>query len=70
MENASVATPARSIEVEQEVGQKVETGLMPELQARIAMRAYQLYEESGYVPGRDMENWLLAEHEVLTDDMG
>ena len=32
---------------------------------RIADRAYQLYEASGYAPGRDREHWLQAESEVL-----
>lgn len=32
---------------------------------RIADRAYQLYEASGYAPGHDQEHWLQAESEVL-----
>jgi DUF2934 family protein len=53
-----------------EGGRPVEIEVMPELQSRIAMRAYEIYEESGYVPGRDLENWLRAEQEVLIDDLG
>ena len=66
MHNATATKTARSAEV----GLPVESQVMPELQSRIAVRAYQLYEESGYVPGRDMENWLRAEKEVLTGDLG
>jgi HSP20 family molecular chaperone IbpA len=32
---------------------------------RIADRAYQLYEASGYAPGHDREHWLQAEAEEL-----
>jgi HSP20 family protein len=31
----------------------------------IASRAYQIFEESGYQPGRDLENWFKAERELL-----
>jgi hypothetical protein len=31
----------------------------------IAQRAYALYEKSGRVPGRDMENWLAAESQLI-----
>jgi DUF2934 family protein len=34
-------------------------------QEKIAWRAYQLYEEGGYVNGNDMDNWLKAEREIL-----
>lgn len=37
------------------------------IQARIAERAYALYEESGHQPGNDRENWLQAKSEVLQD---
>jgi len=30
----------------------------------IERRAYQIYIESGYVPGRDYENWAQAEKEL------
>ena len=30
----------------------------------IACRAYELYEERGCEHGRDMDDWLLAEHEL------
>ncbi len=32
--------------------------------ARIARRAYELYEHSGYKDGHDVENWIRAEREV------
>lgn len=31
----------------------------------IRRRAYELYEQRGYVSGHDHEDWLLAEREVL-----
>jgi hypothetical protein len=30
----------------------------------IARRAYELYERRGRVPGRDVDDWLQAEHDV------
>jgi hypothetical protein len=36
------------------------------LQEEITKLAYELYEKSGYVNGRDFENWLDAEMIVLT----
>ena len=35
------------------------------IRSRIADRAYQLYEASGYAAGHDREHWLQAESEVL-----
>ena len=32
----------------------------------IAKRAYELYEESGHPQGRDVEFWLMAERELIT----
>ena len=32
----------------------------------IAKRAYELFEDSGRPPGRDVEFWLKAEHELIT----
>ncbi len=31
----------------------------------IAKRAYNLFSESGYIPGRDVENWLQAETQLI-----
>jgi len=42
---------------------------IPELHERIAIRAYQIYEDSGYASGRDLDNWLQAEQEILDDQM-
>lgn len=36
-----------------------------DLQARIANRAYELYVDRGYRPGRALDDWLEAEHEIL-----
>jgi hypothetical protein len=37
-----------------------------DLEAEIRLRAYQLYEQRGYTPGHEDEDWLVAEREVLT----
>jgi hypothetical protein len=41
-----------------------------DLEAEIRRRAYELYEQRGYTPGHEHEDWLVAEREVLsrTDD--
>jgi len=36
------------------------------VRARISQRAYELYEQRGGDPGRDIEDWLLAENEILS----
>jgi hypothetical protein len=36
------------------------------LEEQIRVRAYQLYEERGYTPGHQEEDWLVAEREILT----
>ena len=36
-----------------------------DLEEEIRVRAYQLYEERGYTPGHENEDWLVAEREVL-----
>lgn len=35
------------------------------LEEEIRVRAYQLYEERGYTPGHEDEDWLVAEQEIL-----
>ncbi len=37
----------------------------PSLQDKIRSRAYQLFEQRGYEHGRDFDDWLQAEAEVL-----
>jgi hypothetical protein len=39
-----------------------------QIQARIRHRAYELWEQSGYVHGRDFEHWLQAKVEILGPD--
>jgi Protein of unknown function (DUF2934) len=36
------------------------------IRACISQRAYELYEQRGGDPGRDVEDWLLAENEILS----
>lgn len=33
--------------------------------ASIALRAYEIYEQRGCAPGRELEDWLQAENEIL-----
>ncbi len=37
-----------------------------DIQERICLRAYELFELNGRVPGNDMEHWLQAEAELTT----
>jgi Protein of unknown function (DUF2934) len=36
-------------------------------EAKIRQRAYELYLQSGCKPGRDVENWLAAETDLMLD---
>jgi hypothetical protein len=36
------------------------------LEEQIRVRAYQLYEERGFTPGHENEDWLVAEREILS----
>ena len=36
------------------------------IRARISQRAYELYERRGGEPGRDVEDWVQAENEILS----
>lgn len=36
-----------------------------DLEVEIRRRAYELYEQRGYTPGHEDEDWLVAEQEVL-----
>ena len=47
------------------VGKSEADALDQAIRDRIADRAYQLYEASGYAAGHDREHWLQAESEVL-----
>lgn len=38
----------------------------PSVRERISWRAYQLYQRRGGEPGRDVEDWVQAENEILT----
>ena len=44
----------------------VETNNTTDLQGIIAQRAYELFQLRGGVPGREFEDWLEAEKEVLS----
>jgi hypothetical protein len=41
--------------------------LTDELRERIALKAYELYEQRGHEGGRDMDDWLEAERIIMTE---
>jgi len=43
----------------------VQVSAAPGLENKIRERAYQLYEGRGCEPGKDEQDWFLAEHEIL-----
>jgi hypothetical protein len=43
---------------------------LKELEEEIRLLAYELYEKSGKIPGREMENWLEAERMVMERHFG
>jgi hypothetical protein len=38
----------------------------PEIRVRVARRAYEIYESRGGAAGRDVDDWLAAEGEILS----
>ncbi len=42
---------------------------VPELHNRVALRAYQLFENRGRIDGRDLDDWFRAEQEILSEQM-
>jgi hypothetical protein len=43
----------------------VQVSAAPGLENKIRERAYQLYDARGREPGKDKQDWLQAEHEIL-----
>jgi hypothetical protein len=43
-------------------------GLGEKLHDRIQQRAYKLYEERGAAPGHELDDWIIAESEVLREE--
>ncbi len=41
--------------------------MVSEIREQIAKMAYEIYEKSGRVAGRDLQNWLAAEKTVLSN---
>jgi len=58
---AANATDAARLELPQEAATPV---LEPPPREIVAQRAYALFEERGREPGRDVDDWLRAEHEA------
>jgi hypothetical protein len=44
-------------------GSSTEVAALPVRDA-VALRAYELFQERGCEPGRDIDDWLRAEHEI------
>ena len=59
---------SRSLAIEPTTQQKQQRSVSSKadnMEDRIKMRAYQLYEARGYVDGHDEEDWFQAELELL-----
>jgi len=64
MTNSAGTQRAKASEIER----KLETdSSAAHAHTRIAERAYRLYEERGSEPGREIEDWLRAEEEILNE---
>ena len=49
-----------------ELAHEVKKSVVPiNMEDEIRRRAYELYEQRGYLPGHDYEDWFTAEREVL-----
>jgi hypothetical protein len=44
-------------------------GLEEKLRERIQQRAYELYEARGAAPGHELDDWTVAESEVLREEL-
>jgi hypothetical protein len=56
--NTQLATPVFTPEIKR-------NSFSADLEAEIRRRAYELYEQRGYTPGYENEDWLIAEREIL-----
>jgi hypothetical protein len=56
--NTQLATPVSTPEIKR-------NSFSADLEAEIRRRAYELYEQRGYTPGYENEDWLVAEREIL-----
>ncbi len=48
-----------------ELTKEVRALLLEVIKRKIALRAYELYEERGGIPGGALDDWLRAEDEIL-----
>lgn len=46
-----------------------EAPVRDDLQARIAQRAYELYEQGGCCDGHNLDHWLQAEREIMSGEL-
>jgi hypothetical protein len=42
---------------------------IPELHNRVALRAYQFFEDRGRIHGHDLDDWFRAEQEILSEQI-
>jgi hypothetical protein len=47
---------------------EVDNGKLEEMDERIRKRAYEIYLARGGAPGRELDDWLQAEQEILVDE--
>ena len=67
--NKTIATMPENANIQPETkavteAKKHATPIPINLEAEIRRRAYELYEERGYLPGHEDEDWLVAEQEL------
>jgi hypothetical protein len=47
----------------------LEISQIPEWRSRVAQRAYQIFQRRGCDHGRDMDDWIRAEKEILCEQL-
>ena len=57
------ASPKQALSSERSQGSSTEIAAFPARDA-VALRAYALFLQRGREPGRDVDDWLRAEHEI------
>lgn len=70
MKSSGVKTSTTFREVVEQDGKMPSVNGKGDVQPRIAQRAYDLYHRRGGPHGQDLEDWFLAEQEILAEDAG
>ncbi len=61
----AITTTPKSIQRNVIPGMKISKQLTGDINEQIRCRAYQLFQERGQIDGRDLDDWLRAESEIL-----